>query len=257
MMLTEERRRHIFHLITSTSAVKVTDLSKTFDISESTVRRDLQEMEGQGLVRRVYGGAVLAEPRTELPVLQRAGDAAFFKRQIGAAAARLVNDGDTIIVTSGTTTRAMVPFLAPKVGLTIITNAVNALHDLSQLLNADVIVLGGWLRKSELSLIGHLTVDALKNLRADKIFHGTYGIHPSFGITGTYLPEVHTDQQLLSAANDVIVLADHSKFGKAGPIKIMALTQVNTIVTDHLTALDDVEMLREQGINVIIAQSAS
>jgi len=116
-----------------------------------------------------------------------------------------------------------------------------------------VIVLGGWLRHSEFSLLGHLTVQAMRDLRADTIFHGTFGIDLEHGLTGAYVQEVETDRCLIAVARELIVLADHSKFGQTGSVRLLSLASVSTVITDTEAPSTALEALRARGITVLQA----
>jgi DeoR/GlpR family transcriptional regulator of sugar metabolism len=252
-MLSVERHQQILEQVLSKKSVRVNDLSDFLDVSVATIRRDLSQMEEKGLIQRVHGGAILVEDAEEPPILQRKSKQAEFKRRIGIAAADLVADNETIIITSGTTTEAMVPFLTGKSGLTVITNAVNIANLLTRYPHISVIVLGGWLRHTEFSILGYLTDQALQDLHADKLFHGIFGLDPEFGLTGTDMQEVQTDRKILSAARQLIILADHTKFGVIGQIRLAPVEKVNTIITDDQTPEHFVRALREKGVQVIQA----
>jgi len=251
-MLAEERRRRLLGHISDHGIAQIGELCQTLHVSEATVRRDLNRLEEEGIVRRVHGGAALKQSQNdEPPAIQRAADFPAFKQLIGRAAAELVNDGETIVVTSGTTTEAMAPHLAAKSGLTVITNAINIAYQLSRFPHIAVIVPGGSLRHSEMSLLGHLTEDALSDLRADKIFHGTFGIDPDEGLTGTYLMEVQTDRRLMEVAGEVIILADHTKFAQKGPVRLAPINLISTVITDSRAPEEALTSLRARGIRVI------
>ncbi len=237
-------------------SVQVNELSEMFDVSLATVRRDLKQIEEQGSIRRVHGGAVYIGDQTEPPALQRKSTYPAIKKRIGEAAAALVRDSETIIITSGTTTEAMVPYLATKTNLTVITNAINVAAELTRHPEINVIVLGGWLRHSEFSLLGHLTEQALQDLRPDKIFHGTFGINVEDGLTGSYMQEAQTDRAMIKAAGELIVLADHSKFAQVGSVRLASIEAVTTVVTDCQTPRADRAALEERGINVICVEAA-
>jgi DeoR/GlpR family transcriptional regulator of sugar metabolism len=255
-MLADLRQKQLLTYLVTRRAAQISELSMAFGVSMSTVRRDLQEMEDRGLVRRVHGGALLLDGHpdrgAEETAPQRASHQAEVKRRIGQAAAALVRDNSTIIVTGGTTTAEMLPFLAEKANLTVITNAVNVAYALSGGPSIDVIVLGGWLRHSELSLLGHLTMQALHDLRADQVFHGIFGIDVEHGLTGTFIQEVQTDRAIIGAARELVILADHTKFGQTGPMRLLPIGAASTVVTDTEAPASSVEALRRQGINVIV-----
>jgi len=233
--------------------VEVSELSRALGVSLSTVRRDLEALEKMELIRRVHGGAVRMDSRDEPPLVYRAAQNADTKRRIGEAAAGLVQDGETVIILDGTTTEAMIPFLASKAGITVITNAINIAYRLSRYPQISCIVLGGWLSHPELSLLGHLTEQAMQDLSAAKLFRGIFGISASHGLTGTYPPEVQTQRFIMGAAQQIIVLADHSKFGQMGPVRLVPIQSVSIVVTDSLAPADEVAALRAHGIQVIQA----
>lgn len=250
-MLTIDRQKIILDYLRSNKSAKLADLMELLDTSISTLRRDLKDLDDSGLVERVHGGVVLVDQSDESPVIQRATSQAEAKRRIGEAAAALVKDGSTIMITGGTTTEAMVPFLAVKSNLTVITNALNVAYYLSRYPAVAVVVLGGWLRHSELSLLGHLTVQALQDLRAEQLFHGTFGFDPEYGLGGSYMQEVQTDRHMIAAARELVVLADHSKFEQSGTVRLTPIESVSTVVTDTGAPAAAVRALQARGIKVI------
>lgn len=255
-MLTQQRQQQIFDLIRIRRSVYVTELSQQLGISLSTVRRDLSELEEQGLVKRVHGGAILrvqVQEENEPALLLRADQNPEAKQRIAEAASALINDGDTIILTAGSTVDAMIPYLVDKKNLTVITNVINIAYRLTAYPHVNVIVLGGWLRHSEFSLLGHLTQHAIKDLYAQKIFHGTYGLEMDYGLTGMYMQEVETDRLLINAAEQLIVVADKSKFNHTGQVRIVPMAQIHTLVTDTDAPEPYVTALRAQGIRVLLA----
>jgi len=252
-MLTQRRQQLLYDYITAHKSAQITRLCEEFDISISTVRRDLIELEERGLINKVHGGAVLVEKDNELPILQRSVHQAEEKKRIGAAAANLVNDNETIMITSGTTTEAMLPFLARKKNLTVITNAINNAYHLSNYPDIAVIMLGGWLRHAEFSVHGHWVESGLKELQPQKLFHGIFGICPSTGLTGSDLQEVQSDRFLIATIPQLIILADHTKFCRTGPVRLAPISAVSTLVTDDKAPEDEICSLREQGVEVILA----
>ncbi len=251
-MLTQQRQQLLLDFITAHKSAQVTQLCEEFDISISTARRDLIELEQRGLISRVHGGAVLIEKDNELPILQRSVYQSEEKKRIGEAAARLVSDNETIMITSGTTTEAMLPFLAKKQNLTVVTNAINNAYHLSRYPHIAVIMLGGWLRHAEFSVHGHLTENGLKELQPQKMFHGIFGICPETGLTGSDLQEVQTDRFLISTIPQLIILADHTKFCRSGPVRLASIEVVSTVISDTRVPAEKVNTLRQKGIDVIL-----
>lgn len=257
-MLDVGRRRQMVWLIEQNNGATVAELSECFGVSEATIRRDLLQLDEQGFVERAHGGAA---PRSrgrhrgfpELPVLNRASLKVEEKKQIGKAASQYVEDGDVVIVSGGTTTAQMIPYLAKRQELTIITNALNIASLLAHYSNIEVIILGGALRHSELSMLGVLTEDVLRNLRADKLFMGTPAIHVNYGLSADDMTEVQSDRTILSSARDITVLADHTKFGKIATIRQAPIERLRCVVTDSNVSSNDVSSLRESGVEVEVA----
>ncbi len=253
-ILDAERRQQIVALVDESSGLTVAELSARFGVSPATIRRDLLQLSRRGLVERAHGGAArrvrgeagIPEP----PLLTRAALNADEKRRIGAAAAAHVRDGETILISSGTTTAQMIPYLADRTRLTVITNALNIVLLLATCPHITVIVLGGVLRHSELTLLGSLAEDALENLRADKLFMGSPAIHIGYGISAENLAESRSDQMLMSSSREVIVLADHSKFGRVATVRVAPIKELGRVITTRGLDLASIASLQEQGLVV-------
>lgn len=253
-MLREERKRKISQFIEENKKATVTELSELFGVSESTIRRDLEELDEQGVIQRAHGGAVVVERAApEPPIIQRTTENEEKKKRIGEAAAELVRDGETVFLGSGTTTLEVARHLVHRSNLTVITNALNIANLFAGKPNITVIVVGGLLRHSELSMIGHITEQALKELRADKVIMGMRAISIEEGLSNDYLPETMTDRTIIQSAPEVILVADHSKFGKVSTALVAPITSVNKMVTDEGTPPQIVADLRAMGIEVIVA----
>ncbi len=234
-------------------SAQVTKLCDEFDISVSTLRRDLIELEYRGQIAWVHGGAVLLDQQNEIPIRLQALQQSDEKKRIGEAAAKLVDHGDTIMITGGTTTDAMLPFLAPKENLTVITNSISCAYNLTQFPHIALVMLGGWLRHAGYSVHGPLTESSLNEFHPNKVFHGIFGICASTGLSGTNLQEVQTDQYLIAVAPKLIILADHTKFCRNGPVRLATIDAVSSVVTDEKAPEQEILALREKGVEVIIA----
>jgi DeoR/GlpR family transcriptional regulator of sugar metabolism len=252
--LKEERQQRILQIARDSRQVTVADLSDRFDVSEVTIRRDLRDLAEQGVLRRAHGGAVVAVPAPpEPPVVQRMGRVESCKEYIGRAAAALVSDGDSVFVGSGSTTTYVARHLVDRRELTVVTNALNVATELATAGGVTVVVTGGMMRASELSLIGHITEQALREVRVEKVILGMQAIDLEAGMTNDYLPEVMTDRTTIQMAPELIVVADHTKFGKVASAYIAPVERVTTIVTDAGIDLDKVARLEAMGVRVIIA----
>lgn len=239
-MLTEERRSAIVNLIQKIGRVQVNDLSRRFDISEVTIRSDLKELHRRGLVYKSHGGAIsprlvsnniVIEPSFTLKEKQsRQIDA---KSRIGAAAAKLVKNGETIILDSGTTTHEIAKCLKDHKDLTVITNGVNVATELAGHRTIQIILLGGVLRHRSLSIIGHFAEEMLAQLTADKVFMGADGISLEYGISTPKFEESRINQAMMAIAREKYLVADSSKFGKNSLSRIASLWELNGIITDN------------------------
>lgn len=255
MVLDVERRQKMVAFIEQSDGATVGELSARYSVSEATVRRDLIQLSKEGLVERGHGGAAPRRMRRsqglpELPVLDRAGLQVAEKRVIGMAAARYVEDGDVIMINGGTTTAEMVQYLGDVKELTVITNALNIASLLAPHANIKSVITGGVLRHSELSMLGALTEDALHNLRADKLFMSSPAIHADYGFSADDMLEVESDRNMMASAKEVIVLADHTKFGKIAMMRVAPIERMRRIITDSGTPGAMVAAMEEQGVEV-------
>jgi DeoR/GlpR family transcriptional regulator of sugar metabolism len=247
-----ERQQKILELLQANARVRVSELSDSLGVSEATVRRDLEKLQEQGRIQRTHGGAILAERAApEPPVLQRTAENTDEKRRIGQAAAALIRDGETVFIGSGTTTLEVARSLVGRRNLTVITNALTVVNTLAHQDGMTVIATGGVLRPSELSFIGHLTEQALKELRPQKVIMGIRAISLSDGLTNDYLPEVSTDRVIIRSAPEVILVADHTKFGKVSTAFVAPVTAAHKIVTDSGTSPEMIVELRQAGIEIV------
>mgnify|MGYP001145735040 CR=1 FL=1 len=250
----EERHQMILESLQDNRTVTVAELSDRFDVSEVTIRRDLRELAEQGMLRRAHGGAVAATPAPpEPPVVQRMVQAESCKECIGRAAATLVSDGESIFVGSGSTTAHVARQLVDHEDLTVVTNALNIATELAAAAGVTVVVTGGMMRDSELSLVGHITEQSLREVRVDKVIMGMQAISLEAGMTNDYLPEVMTDRTIIEMAPELIVVADHTKFGTVASAYIAPVERMTTLVTDAGIDPDTAARCQEMGIHVIVA----
>ncbi len=248
-----ERQQGLVRLVERHGRLSVAEICVQYSVSEATARRDLNALSEQGLLQRVRGGAIparRAEP--ELPILKRREEHADEKRRIGLAAAGLVEDGETVFLGSGSTVLEVARSLRARHNLTIITNSLPVVNTLAGRPEISVIVVGGAMRDSELSFIGHITEQALAEVRADKVIVGVRALSLEQGLTNDYLPETLTDRAILSVGREVVVVADHSKFGVVAPAFLAPLKSVQILVTSSQTGPEFLDALREQGIRVIV-----
>ena len=248
-----ERQRELARLVERAGRLSVAQICEQFSISEATARRDLETLSEQGFIQRVHGGAILVrQAAPEEPILSRSHEQENEKERIGRAAAALIQDGETVFLGSGTTVLQVAQHLATR-NITVITNSLPVINLMSEKDNISLIALGGMLRDSELSFIGHITEQALSEVRADKIIIGIRAISLDQGLTNDYLPETLTDRAILNAGRETIIVADHTKCGVMSTAFVAPLTAMHTLVTDDRTDTGFIEALRSQGVEVIIA----
>ena len=251
---TPERQKQILSLLTRQGRLSVGEIVEQFSISEATARRDLETLASQGKAQRVHGGVIAVESAPpELPILERENEQADEKTRIGRAAAELVADKETIFLGSGTTVLEVARHLRERKNLTVITNSLPVLNMLAGFKEITVICLGGMLRDSELSFIGHITEQALTEVRVDKVIIGTRGVSLEHGLTNDYLPETLTDRAILKIGREVIVVADATKVNRVATALLAPLESMQTFVTDSKADKKFVQAIKKQGINVIVA----
>lgn len=251
-----QRMRAIVELVRRQGAVTVAELSTRFGVSEMTIRRDLHLLDARNELERTHGGAVTRERSVdEPPWTERLGEHADAKRAIGAHVAASIADGATIFLGSGTTTLSVADELASRHDLTVITNALSIATALATS-SIDVLVIGGFLRHREMSLIGHLAEQTLEQLRCDEVVMGMRGVHPEYGLTSEHLPELVTDQAIMRIADRLTVVADSSKFGHVAASRTAPVEAATRIVTDATAAPDQVTSIRSRGVAVEIATDA-
>jgi len=254
MLLTTSRRQQILDLVRDNGQARVAQLAQLLGVSQTTIRRDLRQLQNDQCLHRVHGGALaLDRADPEPPILRRMNENAEAKKRIGAAAAALVQDGDTVFLGSGTTTLEIARNLLNSTNLTVVTNALTIVNAFAGRQDVTLIVIGGLFRNSELSMIGHIAEHALTELRADKVIMGIRAINPQDGLTNDSLPEAVTDRAIIELARETVVVADHSKFGKVSTALVAPISAIDIIVTDSLAPVDQLEAIREAGTRVIIA----
>ena len=251
---TPERQKQILSLLTRQGRLSVGEIVAQFSISEATARRDLESLASQGKVQRVHGGVIsLEQAPPERPILDRESEQADEKVRIGRAAADLIADKETVFLGSGTTVLEVARQLRNRKALTVITNSLPVLNTLSQVNGITIISLGGMLRESEMSFIGHITEQALTEIRVDKVVMGIRGLSLEHGLTNDYLQETLTDRAILKIGREVIIVADYTKVNRVATVLLAPLSIMNTLVTDSKADKKFIQELKKSEIQVVIA----
>jgi DeoR/GlpR family transcriptional regulator of sugar metabolism len=249
-----ERQYKILQWINQRNRITINEVREHYSVSEATARRDLESLASKGKIQRVHGGAIAIEKAPpEMPMLQRQVEQIAEKQRIGIIGAQLVNDGETVFLGSGTTVLEVARNLKKRQNLTIITNSlpvINLLADNSQL---TIVCIGGLLRPSEFSFIGHIAEQVLSEVRADKAFIGVRAINSKEGLTNDYLPETLTDRAILKIGKENIVVADHTKFGRTSTVLLVPIDYIHSLVTGVETPDEVVKEITRKKIHVIKA----
>ena len=257
-MRSVDRRQKVVELVMDKGSISIEDICQRFHISEMTARRDLTDLDRQGLLRRVHGGAIASLGRSyEPPFPSRASKNQQMKMAIGLKAATLIHDGDSIALDVGTTTLEIVPGLIGKRNLTIVTSCLqiaNLIVDrLSLEIDARLILTGGIIRPRELSMVGAIPERVYLEFHVDKAFIGIGGISLEEGLTEYNIEDAQIKQMLIRSAREKIVVADGSKFGVTTFSSVAPLHAVDRIVTDKDAPRELVEKICEAGVEVILA----
>ncbi|NLD49476.1 MAG: DeoR/GlpR transcriptional regulator [Clostridiaceae bacterium] len=254
-MKKNNRHQRLVDLLKNGSSIVISDIAKKFDVSEITIRRDLNELEREGIISKFQNEKYRLLDSRNLPILNRIYEEIDAKELIAQAASKLINDNQSIFVGSGSTTFCLAKYLINKKNLTVVTNALNLGFELAWGKDLTIVVVGGVLRSSELSLIGHISQMSLKEIFVHKVFIGMAAISLDAGLTNDYLPEVATDREIFNLNSEIILLADHTKIGKVASAFVAPIEKINTLITDELADKNFVKELQNRGVNVIIAHS--
>lgn len=232
-MVAEDRRKKILEMINRDGSVKVTNLSKLFDISEVTIRTDLADMEYKGLLTRVHGGAVSSyKPYYSMSLNQRMSTNQEQKEVIAQKIAGMIEDNDTIMLNSGTTTLLVFRALPQNLNLSIVTNSISIALEGTANPNFNTILLGGLINSKYQFTFGDDAIRQLKSYHADKLILSVDGIDAEHGFSTYYDKEAEIDRIMLQQSSVNIVAADHSKFDRCAFTKISDLSVADYIITD-------------------------
>jgi DeoR/GlpR family transcriptional regulator of sugar metabolism len=251
-MLAIERRRKIISLLEENNSVLVPELSKVFSVTEETIRRDLEKLEKEGLLKRTHGGAVISDSiNLELPLKVREGTNIEGKRSIGMKVAQFINDGDTIMLDSSTSALQVAQRIKNKNKITVITNSINVVTELAGAKDCKVISTGGILRESSMSFVGHMVEDAIRNFNVDIAVISCKGLDMTKGITESNEMEAEVKKSMVEAAEKVFLLADYTKLNKVSFLKMLKLDRVHTIFTDKSLGEEWEQYLLNKNIKLV------
>lgn len=256
MINPHNRQLDILKLIEIDGSVNISELSKNMNVSEMTIRRDLIELEKMNLIRRIHGGAVISFGRSyEAPLISRQTQNIEGKRRIGKYAAEMIRDGDSVALDVGSTTTEVARNIIGWNNLTILTPSLIIAGILVEQNNIRVIVSGGILRPSELSLVGDLAYYAFKDMYVDKLFLGAAGIDSKVGITEFNYEDAQVKKAMIRSAKEVILVIDSAKFEKTVFSFVTGLNSIHHMVTDQAPPPALTAKLKDYGVILhVVAQ---
>lgn len=250
-MFAEERRLKIAEMIKKGESVKVSQLVKKFNVSESTIRRDLAQLEKTGIILRTHGGAVSTGiNKFESTFIEKQDKYAKEKEKIGKIAAEEIEDGDTIILDSGTTTWYISKYLKAK-GVTVITNSIVLANELSNRDDIEVINTGGIIRSKTKAQIGPIAENTIRQFRVNKVFLGANGVSVRLGVTTPTLQEASIKQTMLNVGDKTYLLVDESKFDQVYFSWICDIDDIDYIITDKIRSNEEMEYYKKVGIELL------
>jgi len=252
---TVSRRIKILEMLKTHGQVNVNELSESLGVTGVTIRNDLAQLEKKRVLIRARGGAIKLEQNIadeDYPFSDKQKKHLLEKREIGKKAAELIEENNTIIIDSGSTTYELAKNLKKFNDLTVITNALNVATILAEYNNINVIVPGGMLKKNSISLVGILAEKGFKDYFCDKLFLGVDGFDLDFGISTPNPEEAHLNQIMIEISKEVIVVTDSSKFQRRGFAFIAPVHKINTVVTDKGISPENKSKLENMGVNVIV-----
>jgi DeoR/GlpR family transcriptional regulator of sugar metabolism len=253
-----ERMQQILQMLETRDSVHVTELAETFAVSEVTVRNDLSELARQGLVARVRGGVrPLQRGQSELGFDFRLRLEVDRKQAIARAAAAMVDDGEAIALDASTTAYYLALELRSKRELVVVTNGMLIAASLADVPGINVLVTGGMLRLSAMSLVGDLGADLLRATRINKGFLGARGLSLERGLMDLNPDEVRIKQEMADACERVIAILDGTKWHRSALLSFVPADGVHAVVTDTSAPAEDVEAWRARGIDVVTAEVVS
>ncbi len=253
VMMAAERRTQIVQLVRIKGRVKVNELKNRFRTSAVTIRNDLNDLHQKGLVMRSHGGAVRTDTvLRESPVYERLKLYSEEKSRIGAKAATLINDGETIILDSGTTTLEIARQIKNKQNLQVLTNGVNVAMELLDARGVHTFIACGTVRGDSASIVGRTTEEIFDQFAADKLFLSGAGCDPDFGVSGPNLEEIMVNRAMLRIAREIILVSDSTKFSKRSMSRIVAFSEIDTVISDTGMSAEIQKKIQSFGCKLIL-----
>lgn len=251
-VLVEERRQKVLDLVSQRGFVALTDLLQAIDVSESTLRRDLDYWHQQGLLKRTHGGAIYTGDGASLPALEeRSSSQLDEKRAIARAAAARVRDGDAVLLDGGTTTLEVARFLVGR-SLQIVTNSLPIANLFASSRETDLVMLGGYVYPKTGVALGPLTVRMMEDIHVHQTILSVGGITAK-GLFNSNLLLVEAERRMMRCADEVVVVADHTKIGRQALAFLCELDVIDTLIVDRKLTAGQRELVDKRNVRLIVA----
>ena len=251
-MLNAERRDRILEALGRDQRVLASELARDFGVSEDTIRRDLRELASEGLLRRVYGGAVPRSPASPT-YARRKAESGTAKSAIARAAVKLFKEGQVVFLDAGTTAAEVAARIPPDLKLTVVTNSLPVASTLADHPTARCVMVGGVLFKETLGTVGAETVEGFRRVRADVCVLGVASLHPEVGVGVFFHEDAEVKRAMVAAAEEVVAVAASDKLGTSAPFLVGPFSIVDRLVTDAAVSDETVRTYAEAGVEVIRA----
>lgn len=258
----EQRLAKIVEIVNEKRKVDVEELVEEFQVTGATIRADLRELDRRGLVTRTHGGVLRADEA--LPHVSTIPDPAYrdriqynldSKSAIGAIAASLINDDDSVIIDDGSTTLQVIKAIDPEIRITVLTNGLDICYELLRHPKALIYATGGMLNKEDFSYSGNVAIEVASRFNASKAILGASGVSIDRGIATPSEDKSALKRLMIRQSDEVIIVADHTKINRTSFIEVCPINDVDVLVTDELAPPDFIETLRQRGIRVLQANS--
>jgi DeoR/GlpR family transcriptional regulator of sugar metabolism len=251
-MIVEERRQKVLELVNERGFVALGELAKALNISESTIRRDLDYWDEHGLIKRTHGGARFRDDVQGMPALEdRTSRQIEEKRQVAKAAANRIQNGDSILIDGGTTTLELAKLLVGR-PVQIVTNSLPIAQLFASSRETDLVILGGYVYPRTGVALGPLTMRMLEDIHVRQLIMGVGGITAQ-GLFNSNLLLVETERAMMRSADEVVVLADHTKIGQKALTFLCGLTDIDTLIVDPAIQPPQRSLIEKAEVRLIVA----
>ena len=251
-MLTSQRKQYILEVLKRDGQIIAKNLSQELNLSEDTIRRDLRELAQEGLLQRVHGGALPVSPAIA-DFAGREDISQDEKVAIGKAAARLIKNGQVVILDGGTTAVQVARHLDKNLRATIVTHSARTALELINIPEIEIVLIGGRLFRHSIVSVGAAAINSISRIHADIYFMGVTGIHPTAGLSTGDFEEAYVKQALSKQAAETIVLASHEKLGAASPYVVTQLREISGLIVEQSVSEETLQPYRQLGLSIIRA----